>query len=175
MHLFDETTRTRTLCGELFKVGPLLKKLDEISARSSSREGPKTTSVSSRTRVPLAKAVSGSNSSSTTLNVAGDSTDIDSAEEFASSTASSGRRGGGGGGTGRSSGPLLSPTMSSSSSSFSSSARSARLVSMGYGDVRGPRWVRQAVAEMMGARMFHREDVDPDNLVIAAGATSVLR
>lgn len=57
----------------------------------------------------------------------------------------------------------------------SSSSSSARIASMGYGDTRGPLWVRRAVAEMMGERIFHRDDVDPDNMVIAAGATSVLR
>ena len=89
------------------------------------------------------------------LNVAGDSTDIDS-------EASSRRAAG-------SSGPLLS------SSQPLASSGPARLATMGYGDVRGPLWVRQAVADMMGECMFDREDVDANNVVIAAGATSVLR
>lgn len=63
---------------------------------------------------------------------------------------------------------------SSSSSSAAAKAGTARLASMGYGDIRGPFWVRREIALMMGSRMFHRE-VDPDNVCIAAGATSVLR
>lgn len=53
-------------------------------------------------------------------------------------------------------------------------AAASRLASMGYGDERGPLWVRRELAEMMEARMFRRK-VDPDNLCIAAGAKCVLR
>eukprot|EP00752_Nemacystus_decipiens_P004326 g3951.t1 len=148
-------------------VGPLLEKLGELAARSSKRGGGSTKGDHQllpghpggddehhrqQRRASLATTIS---ASFMNLNVAGDSTDIDSEE--------SGRRGGTG-----SSGPLLSSQPLSSSGP-------ARLATMGYGDVRGPLWVRQAVVDMMGECMFGREDVDPNNVVIAAGATSVLR
>ena len=50
----------------------------------------------------------------------------------------------------------------------------ARLDSLGYGDPRGPLWVRRQIAGLMEKRMFHRE-VDPERLCIAAGAKTVLR
>lgn len=145
-------------------MGPLLEKLGELAARSSRRSagGRKGDHVllpggdeeqhQQQRRASLATTIS---SSFMNLNVAGDSTDIDSAEE-------SSRRAGG------SSGPLLSSQPLASSGP-------ARLATMGYGDVRGPLWVRRAVADMMGEYMFGREGVDPNNVVIAAGATSVLR
>lgn len=121
--------------------------------------------------------------------MAGDSSDIDSAEEGAASGAAA-----------TATTPLARPadvsrtdsstagavvaspmvmgepahsTISSTSTAVAPSSH--RLASMGYGEVRGPLWVRREIAEMMGRRMFHRDDVDPDNVVIAAGATSVLR
>ncbi|CAN0364642.1 unnamed protein product, partial [Ascophyllum nodosum] len=50
----------------------------------------------------------------------------------------------------------------------------SRLDSLGYGDPRGPLWVRRQIAGLMEKRMFHRE-VDPERLCIAAGAKTVLR
>ena len=152
------------------QVGPLLEKLGELAARSSKRGGGSGSRKGDhhllsgpgggdedhhqqQRRASLATTIS---TSFMNLNVAGDSTDIDSEE--------SSRRGRAG-----SSGPLQL------SSQPLASSGPARLATMGYGDVRGPLWVRQAVADMMGECMFGREDVDPNNVVIAAGATSVLR
>lgn len=45
---------------------------------------------------------------------------------------------------------------------------------LGYTDLRGPRWVREALAKHMEQRQFKHE-VDPDRLCIGAGITSVLR
>lgn len=63
---------------------------------------------------------------------------------------------------------------SSTSSAATDDVAKAQVASMGYGDPRGPLWVRHELAEMMGEQMFHRK-IDPDNLVIAAGLISVLR
>ncbi|CAM9832325.1 unnamed protein product [Ectocarpus sp. 4 AP-2014] len=166
-------------------VGPLLDKLREFSVTAAQFRG--VGEPPRQRRASITTAVTSDNNRG--LNVAGDSSDVDSAEEGAAlgavatattpparpvdispadiSTAAA---------------VVASPmvmgepahsTISSTSTAVAPSSH--RLASMGYGEVRGPLWVRREIAEMMGRRMFHRDDVDPDNVVIAAGATSVLR
>ncbi|CAN0298054.1 unnamed protein product, partial [Hapterophycus canaliculatus] len=175
-------------------VGPLLEKLRELGATLSN--GVKTQKGRPQPGEPLADSVNGD------LNVAGDSTDFDSAEECAGFIAtaaaisaavaraggSSTRRAVAQAGGEHARARLASPSLASSSSSSSSNSLLpsspssstaatswARLASMGYGDERGPLWVRWEIARMMGRHIFHRENVDPDNVIIAAGATAVLR
>ncbi|CAN0075967.1 unnamed protein product, partial [Scytosiphon promiscuus] len=173
-------------------VGPLLEKLRELGAATAPSNGERRQkrSYNPRPRTPL------TGDANTDLNVAGDSTDIDSAEECATFITTAAAISAAAARAGASTVPvshaadehgrasLAPPSLTSSSSSNSlasapssstAAAAWARLSSMGYGDVRGPLWVRWEIARMMGRRIFHRESVDPDNVVIAAGATSVLR